>query len=96
VLVCSVALGIVQVLPTNTGKGWRAGKRGRSRGLTNGWGPFGQARHSTKRTICAARAVRGAIQVFRDVIARKATPTMVPQPKILSGIAGLRAMERRG
>ena len=41
-------------------------------------------------------AVRGAIQVFRDVIARKATPTMVPQPKILSAIAGLRAREWRG
>ena len=40
--------------------------------------------------------MRGAIQVFRDVIARKATPTMVPQPKILSAIAGLRAREWRG
>ena len=62
-------------------------------GLANGRG--GACKLRAKRTICAARAWMGLIQVGMVAIANQATPTMVPQPKILSGIAGLRTVEWR-
>ena len=66
------------------------GRDARVAGLANGRG--GACKLRAKRTICAARALMGLIQKSMFAIANQATPTMVPQPKILSGIAGLRTM----
>ena len=61
------------------------GRDARVAGLASGRG--GACKLRAKRTICAARAWMGLIQVGMVAIANQATPTMVPQPKILSGIA---------
>ena len=66
------------------------GRDARVAGLASGRG--GACKLRAKRTICAARAWMGFIQRWVVEIANQAAPTMVPQPKILSGIAGLRTM----